>query len=174
MSSVTRFLRQIPVSTTYYSLPDSLGSLYVLNPGQGNFVGNYPNDSGFMTSAGSFPYVQWLTGQGIYSSNQETETYIPNRSSFILRDMGKTIRAPAGAPTNTAFTGYYREVQIINPGTFPVPPPAGSNVGGSSGVIGGSTVPSTLAQYGTFYIPVTMAGLGGFAPGVYPIAGGQM
>lgn len=165
MSSVTRFLRQIPVSTTYYSLPDSSASLYVFDPDSNNYVGNYP--PGLMKIAPEIPAVKaWMTAYGIYDQSGNAV-----RSKFILRDMGKTFRAPMVAGQQEQF---YRQVQILEPGPFPVPCPALSKTDGASGVIGGSMVPTMDSKYATFYIPVAIGGLTMSAPGVYPIAGGQM
>jgi hypothetical protein len=66
MSSVTSFIRQVPVSTTYYSGVGA--SLYTFTPAASNYVGNYP--PGTMAAAA----VQ-----------------VP--ATGVLRDLGKTIFA---------------------------------------------------------------------------------
>jgi hypothetical protein len=148
MSSVTRFLRQIPVSTTYYSLPDNFGSLFTFDPSASNYVGNYP--PGTVTAASlSNAAGQWLVDTGVYTSSTA-----PQRTDFVLRDMGKTINV-SGI--------YLRQVQVLEQG--------GSVLGG---IYGGAVVPSADAKFGTFYIPVQIAGDGVSSPGVYAIAGGQM
>ena len=93
MSSVTRFLRQIPVSTTYYTCPSGT-VFYEFVPASTNYVGNYPPG-----------YVQ--TNSNI--------TF--NTSTAILRDMGKTIKAVVGASGTTM--GFYRQVQILTPVVSP-------------------------------------------------------
>ena len=152
MSSVTRFLRQIPVSTTYYTVTTQTPSsvFYELTP-DANSSGNYPG----------------LTG---YVSATTATTTITNMSLgsdvYLLRDMGKTIKCTVGAPTsgNTA-QSFFREVQLIDPVDY-----------ASTFGVGGSTiVPSANAQYCTFYVPVAMPGFNsGLAPvAMTPVSGGQ-
>jgi hypothetical protein len=182
MPSIGTEPRQIPVSTTYYSIPDSMFSLYVFVPGPTNYVKNYPDSASYMIQSDVQSSVyNWLFNQNIYTNNGPEGYPVTQigKQSFVLRDMGKTFRLSVDDPNGVQ--RYFREVQILRPGPFPVPPPANSQIAGSSGVIGGSTVPNSDTQYATFYIPVTIVGLGGYqlpygftATGVYPIAGGQM
>jgi hypothetical protein len=171
MSSVTRFIRQIPVSTTYYDavsvLTPNIGNAYQFVPDSSNYVGNYT--PGYMTQATSS--VPGASGTLYNALNALT-----NNSTYILRDMGKTIKArydSNGTGTLTNGEGYFREVQLINPGAL------GTAVGTS--VIGGSNgsafgVMGSFPTYLTFYIPVTVAGIRGPVPNLnaYAIAGGQM
>jgi hypothetical protein len=150
MSSVTRFLRQIPVATTYYSLPDNFASLFTFSPDASNYVGNYP--PGTVTAASlSNAAGQWLVDTGVYTS-----AAAPQRDDFVLRDMGKTIKSDAGQ--------YYRAVQVLS----------NDNLVAVSGITGGPVTPSAAAKFGTLYIPVKIAGNGVSAAGAYAIAGGQM
>ncbi len=87
MSSVTRFLRQIPTGLSYYTAPTN-AIYYTFVPAAGNYVGNYA--PGTMT-------VQQVDPSG-----------------SILRDMGKTVLAAlTTAPTGPA--QYFREFQMIAP-----------------------------------------------------------
>lgn len=177
MSSVTRFIRQIPVSTTYYDAASVIGSAaaitnaYQFVPDASNYVGNYP--PGYMTQASaSSPNT---TGASLYGLLLATINYYGTASqTLVLRDMGKTIKARydvAGVlGTNE---GYFREVQLLNP--RPLGTAAGTSViggvnGSTFGVIGVSP------DYLSFYIPVTVAGVRGPVPtlNAYAIAGGQM
>lgn len=148
MSSVTRFTRQIPLSTTYYNAPASSGTNYfefVADPS--NYVGNYP--PGYMQAA--------------------TVT-IP--AGAILKDMGKTFRTTIDAPSssNTA-EQYFRQVQVLVPTT--VTSFIGGPTGPTYGVRGDPTTPSSYAPYYTLYVKTTIGGIGANA-GMYPIIGGQM
>jgi hypothetical protein len=148
MSSVTRFLRQIPVATTYYSLPDGPDMLFTFEPSASNYVGNYPPGTVDVTQEG----IDWLYTLGVYDQNDE-----PNRNGFVLRDMGKTIK-------DIVTNNFFRQVQVLSNGA----PDA------VSGITGGPVTPSADSKFGTFYIPVKIAGNGASAPGAYAIAGGQM
>jgi hypothetical protein len=90
MSSVTRFLRQIPTGLAYYTA-SAQTQFYEFVPAPGNYVGNYPPG-----------YVQ-LVNPAI--------TFDP--TSMILRDMGKTIKTIVGVAGTTL--GFYREFQILQP-----------------------------------------------------------
>jgi len=86
MSSVSRFTRQVPVSTTYYSSAAlTTSNCYVFSPTQ--TLGNYP--PGTVSNIAS----------------------LPSLTNTILRDMGKTIYA---AKSNGSEAGYYRQVQLLN------------------------------------------------------------
>ncbi len=92
MSSVTRFLRQIPTGLAYYTCPSGT-QFYEFVPAAGNYVGNYPPG-----------YVQTLSVSF-------------NPATMILRDMGKTIKTVIGAAGTTL--GFYREYQILTPSLQP-------------------------------------------------------
>lgn len=164
MSSVTRFLRQIPTGLTYVN-PDSLTSSALdFVPTAGNYVGNYP--PGYMVSAAA-------TGLQTALSNAKQVA----GGQFLVRDMGKTIFAPFNSATGDM--GYFREYQLL------VVSPIGATqgflggVGGNNfGVVGpaNATAPGT-STYCTFYLPVAVGGVGTPAsalPVVNAQAGGQM
>jgi hypothetical protein len=174
MSSVTRFIRQIPVSTTYYSANSIIGSgssianAFQFVPDGSNYVGNYP--PGYMTQA-----ANGATGASgtLYNAINE----LGQNPALILRDMGKTIKArydTNGSGTLTNGEGYFREVQLINPGALGSTAAGTSVIGGTNGSAFG--VLGAAPTYLTFYIPVTVAGIRGYVPTVptYAIAGGQM
>jgi hypothetical protein len=89
MSSVSRFTRQVPVSTTYYSSAAlSVFNCYVFSPSQS--LGNYP--------------------PGTVQTFSAASKSLPALTNTILRDMGKTIYA---TDINTGVAGYYRQVQLL-------------------------------------------------------------
>ena len=174
MTSVTSFMRQVPLSTTYYSASGVAACAYGFQPDGSNYVGNYP--PGFMVPATSYNVSASLTLTQAINAAQS------GVSNTVLRDMGKTIYAPAStsatAPTVGSTTtpyGYFREVQLLVP-TYNNP-----NGGSGHSLIGGPN--GTTFGVGTnpcltFYIPVTVAGTLGVTSvactSIYPIAGGQM
>jgi hypothetical protein len=84
MSSVSRFTRQVPVSTTYYSSAAlTTSNCYVFSPTQ--TLGNYP--------------------PGTVSTFASASKTLPSLTNTILRDMGKTIYVSGG---------HYRQVQLLN------------------------------------------------------------
>lgn len=90
MSSVSRFTRQVPVSTTYYSSAAlATTNCYVFSPTQ--TLGNYPPGT-------------------VRTFAAATKT-LPSVTNTILRDMGKTIYA---TDSDTLVAGYYRQVQLLN------------------------------------------------------------
>lgn len=177
MSSVTRFIRQIPVSTTYYS-----AALVVATPGSlvfefindsGNYVGNYP--PGYVLPASA------ALVQAILQASQAAG----GPDAFVLRDMGKTIYASYGASNaaqdprlqpSTANFGYFRQVQLLRPTAIVANNFIGGIGGSNFGVLGGQNVPDNYTDFMTFYIPVSVAGVRGpvVNTGAYAIAGGQM
>jgi hypothetical protein len=193
MSSVTRFIRQIPVSTTYYDAAGvttlALSSLanpllntlaFTFVPGTGNYVGNYP--PGFMLSGNP------ALNAAIASAAQRATA---NNTALVLRDMGKTIQAPyavaasladAAALTVPAITtatpvAFFRQVQLISPTALSVGQGAlGGSLGSTFGVLGGQDIPNQYSDYLTFYIPVSVAGVRAnvVSTAAYAIAGGQM
>lgn len=91
MSSVSRFTRQVPVSTTYYSTTGlTNATAYEFVPSASNSLGNYPPGT-----------VQTFT---------EAEITLPSLTGYLLRDMGKTIYA---AKSDGSAAGYYRQVQLM-------------------------------------------------------------
>jgi hypothetical protein len=178
MSSVTRFIRQVPVSTTYYDAgsvlsasPGAIGNAYAFVPDASNYVGNYTPGSMVNAAAASTSAV----GSGLF--NLITTTIagtVGGAAGLILRDMGKTIKA---AYTNAAGTlgtdvGFFREVQLLNPKALGLT--TNTVIGGVNGSNFGVIGPSP--DYLTFYIPVTVAGVRGPVPtqNAYAVAGGQM
>jgi hypothetical protein len=179
MSSVTRFLRQIPVSTTYYEAATILNSgtvnanlVYEFVPTSSNYVGNYP--AGFNSVSGG--YVQTASPALQAAINQAYNSIVTvGGGALVLRDMGKTIFAPT-TNSSTASWGYFRQVQLIAPSLMGQPPAfMGGLTGSTFGVLGAANTPNAYTDYLTFYIPVTVAGVGaGVNTGAYAIAGGQM
>ena len=91
--------------------------------------------------------------------------------NFVLRDMGKTVRAPNGSASG--LTGFFRQVQLLNPVGM------SSSLGGVSGnvfgVNGGVSAPDAYTNYLTFYIPITVDGVNvNQASTFYNIPSGQM
>uniref|UniRef100_A0A6C0HLE4 Uncharacterized protein n=1 Tax=viral metagenome TaxID=1070528 RepID=A0A6C0HLE4_9ZZZZ len=84
MSSVSRFTRQVPVSTTYYSSAAlTTSNCYVFSPTQS--LGNYP--------------------PGTIQTFAAASKSLPSLTNTILRDMGKTVYVSGG---------HYRQVQLLN------------------------------------------------------------
>lgn len=161
MSSVTRFIRQIPVSTTYYNVSSAVlagTNVYEFVPTAANYVGNYP--PGYMQTA-SAALINALGTAG-------------STTDLILRDMGKTIFAPVGSSSGNS--GYFRQVQLLKPSAITAAQGfIGGTAGQTFGVLGAEGTPDAYTDYMTFYIAVPVAGvLGGVLSGLTPIAGGQM
>ena len=163
MSSVTRFLRQIPAGQSYYAqgaaaVPASTlaNAAYVFVPTAANYVGNYP--PGFVAPASTD-----ASSNGVIASMFTGLTALANQQ-VILRDMGKTIFAQyattvanAVAGTGSGNSGFFRQVQIL------LPQPISSTqgfIGGTNGsvfgVYGGS---NNYIDYGTIYLPTSVAGV---------------
>jgi hypothetical protein len=150
MSSVTRFLRQIPTGLSYYTATAQT-QFYEFVPTVSNYVGNYT--PGAMVTL-SLPVA-----------------FVP--ATMVLRDMGKTIKASVASSQANAQAGvviastegFYREYQVLTPVAGP---------DGTFGVRGGPSTPDAYSQYYTVYLPTTVGGAGSFTPGLSPIAGGQM
>jgi hypothetical protein len=181
MSSVTRFIRQIPVSTTYYSAalvantPATL--VFELINDSGNYVGNYPPGYVLPASAALVLAIQ----QAVMAAGGGAA----GLDAFVLRDMGKTIYASYGATNSsqdprlqpsTANFGYFRQVQLLRPTAIVANNFIGGLGGSNFGVLGGQNIPDNYTDFMTFYIPVSVAGIRGPAvnTGAYAIAGGQM
>ena len=146
MSSIQSFLKQRNPATSIIQAPDN-DCYYIFVAGPGNYVGNYP--PGYMQLASVNPAL------------------IPQGT--LLRDMGKTIKAPIG--TNPAATaGFFQEVQFIAP-------QASNTFGVGQGSQGAGTLPSAGnagdAGYGTYYLATvidgTLATSNGTTTAVLPI-----
>jgi hypothetical protein len=157
MSSVTRFIRQVPVSTTYYNAVTVLGAtstmVFELVPSASNIVANYP--PGHVKAAG--PELIAALADAVTAHTA---------ANLVLRDMGKTIYAQYGTGLAADPSAYFRQVQLLRP----------SSAVTSFGVLGGQNIPDAYTDFLTFYIPVAVAGVKG--PQVntqaFAIAGGQM
>ena len=163
MSSVTRFIRQVPLSTTYYTVNAAVlagTNVYEFQPTSANYVGNYP--PGFMAVAsGVAADLACLTTAGA-------------TTDLVLRDMGKTIYAQITNSSGNA--GWFRQVQVLKPtGITAAQGFIGGTSGQTFGVLGAASVPNGNTDYFTFYISVPVGGvLGGVLSGLSPIAGGQL
>jgi hypothetical protein len=186
MSSVTRFIRQIPVSTTYYdaaSILNNQNNAFAFVPTPANYVGNYTPGVMYQATQASTNQAGKALQAAILAAiagNGGVGALVGNAANFlVLRDMGKTIKAvyetTAGDAPRSAVTdgneGFFREVQLIAP--RPLGPTSNTVIGGPTGSTFG--VIGNTPEYLTFYIPVAVAGVRG-APSapVYAIAGGQM
>ena len=148
MSSVTRFIRQVPLSTTYYSVPSGM-----IAAGTGAFelvgspLGNYA-DSGVYMGAASGQLAASLATAGA-------------AGNLVLRDMGKTIRCPYGSLGGAIAA--FRQVQLLAP------------IAAAGLSLGGVNTPSANTDFLTFYIPAVVAGASPVAPSLAtPIVGGQL
>ena len=167
MSSVTRFIRQVPVSTTYYNaatiVANSSSMVFELVPSAANIVGNYPPGNLQVASAA----LQASIAQAVAA----------NPNGLVLRDMGKTIFAQYGTGASSDPSGYFRQVQLINPAAITAAQGfAGGLSGQSFGVLGGANIPDSYTDFLVFYIPVAVAGVKGpqVLTQAYAVAGGQM
>jgi hypothetical protein len=164
MSSVTRFIRQIPTGQQYYpqytaSVTALANAAYTFVADQGNYVGNYP--PGYVVPLD--PAASNNTTQALYDA-LVTAASGPQggQQSIVLRDMGKTIFAKVAdelsglnAATNPA--GYFRQVQVL----IPQPISAtqgflGGTNGSTFGVVGQSM---QYTPYATIYLPTNVAGV---------------
>ena len=167
MSSVTRFIRQVPVSTTYYNAVAVLGAtstmVFELVPSASNIVANYPPS--YVKTAG--PELIAAIAAAVSASG----------TNLVLRDMGKTIYAQYGSGAASDPAGYFRHVQLINPSGVTAAQGFAGGVGGQTfGVLGGSNIPDVYTDFLTFYIPVKVAGVKGpqVSTQAFVLAGGQM
>ena len=160
MSSVTRFIRQVPVSTTYYNAVAILGAsstmVFELVPSASNIVANYP--PGYVKAAGAELIAALTEAVAAHTA-----------ANLVLRDMGKTIYAQYGTGIAADPSAYFRQVQLIRPSAI-------TSAAQTFGVLGGQSIPDAYTDFLTFYIPVAVAGVKG--PQVntqaFAIAGGQM
>ena len=167
MSSVTRFIRQIPAqasllnAATVAAAPGSL--VYELVPDASNVIGNYPPG-----------YVQIASAPLIVAINEAVNA-AGGASNLILRDMGKTILAPFNSASGNK--GFFRQVQLLRPAALSASQGFnGGSAGSTFGVLGAANTPDAYTDYLTFFIPVSVAGVnyGPIAINAYPLAGGQM
>ena len=157
MSSVTRFIRQVPVSASYYNAVTILGAtstmVFELVPSASNIVANYP--PGYVKAAGAE-----------LQAAIALEVTLNGIGNLVLRDMGKTIYAQYGTGVASDPSAYFRQVQLIRP----------SSGAQTFGVLGAQNSPDAYTDFLTFYIPVAVAGVKG--PQVntqaFVVAGGQM
>ena len=138
MSSTQRFLKQIQPNSSLFT-SSGAANMYEFVPAAANIVGNYPPG-----------YVQTLGASVVTAVNALG-------ANAVLRDMGKTIRAPVGSLTGSM--GYFRQVQVL----LPAPLPAGGYIGGMLGSnfgVGG-TVPNAdpNSSYLVVYIPAPVNGM---------------
>ena len=135
MSSIQSFLRQRSQTSTFFQAPTN-ECYYVFVAGPGNYVGNYP--PGYMQLAAAIP----VPAQG-----------------YLIRDMGKTIKAPLGNGVS-ATAGFFRAVQVISP-VAAVAPTGNSTFGVGLNSAGAAVLPAGNvgdAGYGTYYIPIVIDG----------------
>lgn len=140
MSSIQSFLRQRNQATSLLQAPTN-ACYYVFVAGPGNYIGNYP--PGYMQLAAALP--------------------APAAGSLI-RDMGKTIKAPigvAGVVAATATSGFFREVQLITP-VAAVSATGNTTFGVGINSAGAAVQPGAGNAgddgYGTYYIPIIIDG----------------
>lgn len=153
MSSVTRFLRQIPAENQFVTAGDLVGlgiAAYEFVNTTANYTGNYPPGAMVLGSNDGNTLINFQI--------QNATNNIPN-SARIIRDMGKTVYAgvaptvaDAQNNTNISARGYFRQYQLLifNTGTTGTPNTT-FGVGGSQA--GGYT------PYLTFYLPSIVAGI---------------
>ena len=150
MSSVTRFLRQIPTGVGQLNNTFTGANALDFIPTNGNYVGNYPPG-----------YVVPGTVTGLSSAIDDA---LNGAGQGVVRDMGKTIFCSYSATVGGALTqsGFFRQYQLLM-----VKPITNSQgfIGGVSGnnfgVVGpaNATTPGT-STYVTFYLPTLVAGVG--------------
>ena len=154
MSSVTRFIRQIPASASHLNAAAVVAGAatlaFELVPSSGNIVGNYP--PGYVQKSAALDAA--IAAASAAASG-----------AVLLRDMGKTILAPVGSLSGAQ--QYYRQVQLIAPAAL------SSGFVGNFGVLGAANTPTANVDYLSFFIPVSVAGVGA-AVNAYPVASGQM
>ena len=165
MSSVTRFLRQIPTGGALYggnTLSNLSTSACVFVPTSGNYVGNYPPG---------------LVSQAPLNVRNAIGTLATgfSQTQNVVRDMGKTIFAQTAtsyenalAGTGSGSFGYFRELQVLLPQAITS---AQGFIGGPSGSVfgvqgGQVTEPNA---YLTIYVPTTVAGVMTLPSGVTTI-----
>ena len=134
MSSVQRFLKQIPASHAQFTKVAST-SMYTFTPASANVVGNYP------------PGTLALVGGDVKVAVDVALA----AATCVLRDMGKTIYAPI----STGTSGYFRQVQVLLPAALP----AGGFIGGINGSKFGVSGINAGNDFLVVYVPVAVNGL---------------
>jgi len=148
MSSITRFIKQVPSSSSYLSASAlTTSNVYEFVKSASNVVGNYPPG-----------FVQTLATAG---------TALP--AYPMARDLGKTIFAQVGSSGNY---GWFRQIQLLNPA--PITSFIGGATGSTFGVVFGSAAPDAYTSYGTFYIPITIGGMSVIPDAAGSMRNGQM
>lgn len=158
MSSVTRFIRQVPTGLSFYSLP-ALSAIYEFVPSSANTVGNYPPGAMVQAANSSTLSTALQVSGAAYAGGSP-------QAGYLLRDMGKTVYAQVASSESAAGTGifqHFRMVQIIKP-----------SADGSSGIQGASTVPNSFTDYLTVYVPITVTAGGSLLSSAQALIGGQM
>jgi hypothetical protein len=150
MSSVTRFIRQGFANNQYYSAAtvaaNNTTHVYEFNSTSGNGNVNYP--PGFMSVSSAA--LRTAIDQAVHAAG--------GAANLLLRDMGKTIRAPVTSLTGDI--GYFRQVQLVNPSAMTVAQNfAGGSAGNRFGVLGAPATPNALTNYLVFYVPIAVAGV---------------
>jgi hypothetical protein len=161
MSSVTRFIRQVPVSASVLNAavvaaaPATL--VYEFFPSASNIVGNYP--PGYVAQAGS---------GALFQAIQQAVNAAGGAGNLVLRDLGKTILAPIGSASGNL--GFFRQVQLLAPSALSASQGFnGGSAGSSFGVLGAAN-----SDYLSFYIPSNIAGVNGNLAAVAGPLLGQM
>jgi hypothetical protein len=134
MSSVQRFLKQIPAANSQFN-PVASSSMYTFTPASANVVGNYPPGTLALVSGD----VQLAIDVAL------------TKDTCVMRDMGKTIYAPI----STGTSGYFRQVQVL----FPEALPAGGFIGGINGSKFGVSGISAGNNFLVVYVPVAVNGI---------------
>lgn len=189
---MTRFTRQIPLTTTFYNAYNILSGnnifkyVYAYVPQNNAGLYGVPSTNGLIISSfwtELFPSF----GASLVSRIQEAISAAGGVQNIILRDMGQTVFSeylafPFELLPVQAY-GYFRKVQLL------YPTPLGSNGwnggpnGTTFGVLGmepffnndGTIINTT--SYLSFYIPVTIAGSAmpyATSTQAYAYAGGQL
>ena len=161
MSSVTRFIRQIPVNSQFHSTAllttgvNSATMAFEFVPASGNVVGNYPPGSMVAASTVLKDAIAALNGL--------------NPNGTLLRDMGKTVKCAGPGSSDLRF---FRQVQLITPSN------QSSVVGGVSGntfgVQGGVAPSFPNAPFMVFYVAIASGELLGAGPYAVPSLSGQL
>lgn len=164
MSSVTRFIRQINASNSYVGAATVAAApatyAYEFHPSSGNVAGNYP--PGFM--------VLTATTSGTLGEAILQAVNVAGASNLVLRDMGKTLKAPVGSLTGDI--GYFRQVQLLYPKVLAAAQgELGGSNGSNNGVLGGAASPDVYTNYLTFYVAVVVGGAAYSTCVTHPLCG---
>lgn len=177
MSSVTRFIRQIPQATTYYNAATVVGApttyVYEFVPSGSNYVGNYPKP--YPDASGG---TMQTASPALVASINQVANAAGGAVNLVLRDMGKTIFAPIASGSTT--WAYFRQVQLLDP-VSGINSASQGFIGGTNGttfgVLGDQSTPDAYTNFLTFYIPVNIGGIGlpaASSSNAFALAGGQM